>query len=90
MTNNAIQVTVTEQVYDLFLVDILNQTLLYESFEYAICSEDNKTIRKGQFRAPSVQLRTSDLCEGNYQFQLYLKGKEWQCAAFQKVSHPAA
>ncbi len=79
-----VEVTITEKVYDLFFVDILNKTFLYQSFDYEIRGEDKKTVRRGTFRAPSVQLRTNNLAEGKYQFQLYLEGKEWQSTSFIK------
>ena len=83
------QVSVTPQSFDLIYVDILNQKLQYESFEYIIYTQDKKMIRRGQFRAPSVQIRTSCLQEGTYQFQLLLHGEEWKNTHFQKQSQEA-
>jgi hypothetical protein len=80
------QVSVTTQSFDLIYVDILNQKLQYESFEYIIYTEDKKMIRRGQFRAPSVQIRTCGLQEGTYEFQLLLHGEEWKNTLFQKQS----
>lgn len=84
LTASPHQVTVTEQVYDLIFVDILNQNLQYESFEYIIYGENKKMLRKGQFRAPSVQIRTNHLQEGMYGFQLLLHGEEWNHLYFEK------
>ncbi len=78
------QVMVTEKVFDLFFVNILNEKVLYQSFDYIIYGEGKRLCRKGRFRAPSVQIRTNDLKEGNYQFQLFLNGAEWESSAFEK------
>jgi len=84
MGANATQVSVIGNVSDLIFVDIHNQLLQYESFEYAIYNNDKKVVRKGYFRAPSVQLRTNNLQEGIYQFELKLHGKVWETAEFRK------
>lgn len=83
------QVSVTTQSFDLMYVDILNQTLQYESFEYIIYAEGKRMIRRGQFRAPSVQIRTNGLQDGTYEFQLLLHGEEWKNMIFQKHSEQA-
>ncbi len=88
MTSSSTQVTITEKAYDLFYVDILNQTLLYQSFDFIIYGEDHKMLRKGHFRSPSAQLRTSDLKEGSYEFQLLFNGQEWHTSQFEKKQHP--
>lgn len=80
------QVSVTLKSFDLIYVDILNQSLQYELFEYVIYTEDKRMIRRGQFRAPSVQIRTNDLQEGTYEVQLFLRGEEWKNMLFQKRS----
>jgi hypothetical protein len=78
------QLSVTPKSTDLIYVDILNDSLLYESFEYVIYGNDKTMIRRGQFRAPSVQIRTNYLEEGTYHFQLLLNGKEWKTTYFEK------
>jgi hypothetical protein len=78
------QVSVTSQSYDLIYVDILNQSVQYESFEYVIYNQEKRMLRKGQFKAPTVQIRTNHLQEGKYHFQLLLHGQEWTTAFFEK------
>ena len=83
------QVTVTTQTYDLIYVDINNDSFLYQSFEYVIYSPNNTMLRRGQFRSPCVQIRTSNLEEGTYHFQLLLNGQEWRTTHFEKRSPEA-
>jgi hypothetical protein len=83
------QVNVTAKSYDLLYVDILNDALLYESFEYVIYRNDKTMLRRGQFRAPSVQIRTSNLEEGTYQFHILLNGEEWKTTCFEKQNPEA-
>ena len=78
------QVSVIEKVTDLIFVDILNRRFEYESFEYIIYDGHKKIVRKGYFRAPSVQLRTNNLQEGTYSFQLLLNGEVWNTTEFRK------
>jgi hypothetical protein len=76
MGNSTIQVSITEKKNDVFDVDILTHATMYSSFEYIIYGANNKMLRRGQFRAPSVQLRTTGMQEGNYLFQLLLNDNE--------------
>ncbi|MDB5247726.1 MAG: hypothetical protein JWQ40_2120 [Segetibacter sp.] len=84
------EISITKKVCDILVLDILNQRLPYEPFEYIIYSEDHTMQRRGQFRAPSVQLRTTHMNEGTYELQLLYKGQEWQTTLFEKyTSHSA-
>jgi hypothetical protein len=76
--------TITEKVYDLLVVNILNEKLQYESFEYVIYSANETLLRKGCFRAPSVQIRTNFMNMGTYHLQLLHKGEEWKTSFFKK------
>ena len=80
------QVSVIGQVADMIYVNITNKTLQYDSFEYNIYNGDKKVVRRGYFRAPSVQLRTANLADGTYQFELLLNGQVWETAEFRKTS----
>jgi hypothetical protein len=80
----ATQVSIIDKVSDMVYIDILNQKLQHASFEYVILNGEKKIVRKGNFRAPSVQLRTNHLEEGMYQFQLLLNGKLWETTDFRK------
>lgn len=84
MGSIATQVSIVDQVTDMVFIDILNNKLQYASFEYVIMNGDKKIVRKGNFRAPSVQLRTNNLAEGLYQLQLLLNGKIWETTDFRK------
>ncbi len=86
MLASSTQVLVVEKVTNLVFVDILNETLQYASFDYVIYDGDKKVIRRGYFRAPSVQFRTNNLQEGTYQFELLLNGEVWETAQFSKRS----
>jgi hypothetical protein len=86
MLSNSTQVSVVEKVTNLVFVDILNDTLQYASFDYVIYDGAKKVVRKGYFRAPSVQFRTNNLVEGTYQFEILLNGQVWETAQFSKRS----
>ncbi len=88
MSSTSNHVSVTTKSSDLINVDILNN-LQYESFEYVIYNDNKTMLRKGQFRAPSVQIRTNNLQEGIYQFQLLLNGQEWKTTLFEKYNSEA-
>ena len=81
---STIQVAITEKKNDVFDVDILSQTLFYRPLDYIIYGKDNKMIRRGQFRAPSVQLRTTYMQEGDYLFQILLNEDDYINVPFQK------
>ncbi len=89
MSPTSNQVTVTTKSTDLINVDILNFKLQYESFEYVIYNDNKTMLRKGQFRAPSVQIPTNHLQEGTYQFQLLINGQEWKTTLFEKCNPEA-
>lgn len=76
--------TVTEKVYDMLFVNILDEKLQYDSFEYVIYTINNTMLRKGCFRAPSVQIRTTNMDKGTYQIQLLHEGQEWITTLFEK------
>lgn len=80
------EVSVTEKTSDILVVDILNQKLPYEPFEYIIYSIDNIILRRGQFRAPSVQLSTTHLHQGKYYLHLLHRGQEWHTTLFEKFA----
>jgi len=84
MTTATDQVSVTTKSTDLLFVQILNEELQYESFDYLIYGQDKSVLRRGTFRAPSVQIRTTYMNEGTYQFQLLFKGQEWKTTLFEK------
>lgn len=87
MGTSTIQISITEKKNDVLDVDILTSSMLFNSFEYRIWGDNNKMLRRGQFRAPSVQMRTNDLREGNYMFQLLLNDNEILNAPFHKTCH---
>ncbi len=76
--------TITEKVSDLLVLSIINEKLQYESFEYVIYTVNKTMLRKGCFRAPSVQLRTHNMEIGTYHLQLIHKGQEWVTTPFEK------
>ncbi len=84
MLANSTQLTLQEKVCNLFSVDILNETFQYASFDYVIYDGAKRVVRRGYFRAPSVQFRTNNLQEGIYQLELLLNGKVWETAQFSK------
>jgi hypothetical protein len=90
MGNSTIQVSITEKKNDVFDVDILTHSMMYSSFEYIIYGENNKMLRRGQFRAPSVQLRASGMQEGTYHFKLLLNDSEVVNIPFYKSNQNVA
>ncbi len=84
MTLSPLQVAITEKNNDMFDVDISNQTLLYKSLDFIIYGKDNKMVRKGQFRAPSVQLRTTYMQAGDYLLQVMVNECDYVNIPFQK------
>jgi hypothetical protein len=84
MGSMATQVSVIDRTSDMIYIDILNKKLQYASFEFVILNGEKKIVRKGNFRAPSVQLRTNNLEEGIYLFQLLLNGELWETTNFRK------
>ncbi|HRI21095.1 MAG TPA: hypothetical protein PLA68_09070 [Panacibacter sp.] len=77
---------VTAIVDDFMFVEINKYALAGNTFEYKICTTDEKIIRKGQFSGLNVQLRLSFIEEGKYNFQLYLNGEQLQESRFEKRS----
>lgn len=78
--------SVTAIVEDFMFVEINKYALAGKTFEYKICTPDEKIIRKGQFSGLNVQLRLSFIEEGRYNFQLYLNGEQLQESRFEKRS----
>ena len=76
---------VSNIVYDLLKVEIVQSTLFNTTFEYKICCPNEKIIRKGSFRGPNVQLRLSLMQEGKYSFHLFLNGEQIQYSGFEKM-----
>lgn len=76
--------TITQKVSDLLVMNILNEKLQYQPFEYIIYSQNKTMLRKGCFRAPSVQIRTNNMDCGTYHIQLLHQGKEWVETHFEK------
>ena len=85
MTISTIEVAITEKKEDVFDVDILSKSFLYTLLDYVILGKDNQLIRRGQFRAPSVQLRTTYMQDGDYMFQLQLRDGEYVNVPFHKT-----
>jgi hypothetical protein len=69
---------------DLVHVDIPGKTMEFRSFDYIIYGEGHKMLRRGNFRSPSVQLRTNDLKAGIYDFILLVDGEEYHTTSFIK------
>ena len=57
----------------LFLIEIKN--LLHET-TYIVKTNNDKTVRKGRFTAPSVQLNVTHLPLGHYLLELNQQGEE--------------
>jgi hypothetical protein len=70
---------------DVFDVNVLNKEYQYQSLDYIIYGKDNKMIRKGHFRAPSVQLRITPMQECEYLFQIVLSENEKVNIPFHKT-----
>jgi ABC-type uncharacterized transport system substrate-binding protein len=85
MATSTMQVTITENKTDVFNVDVLNENYFYKPMVYIIYGKDNKMVRRGQFMAPSVQLRTSYMQEGDYLFQILLNENETVNIPFHKT-----
>jgi hypothetical protein len=86
MAPSTFEVAISEKKKDVLDVDIMNQPLFYKLFDYVIYGKDNKMIRRGQFRAPSVQLRTTFMQEGDYLLQVLLNENEYVSVPFHKTS----
>jgi hypothetical protein len=66
------------------LIEINNTLLRTKSFEYRICTKDQRLVRQGCFHGPMVQLRLSFMDTGIYQLLLSNDGQQWQQYAFEK------
>lgn len=83
---NITAAAVSNIVYDLMNVEIIHSSLFNNIFEYRICCDDEKIIRKGRFTGPNVQLRLSFIKEGKYSFLLFLNGEQIQQSGFEKIA----
>jgi hypothetical protein len=73
-TLNKTDISITEIVYDLMMVNVNRASLLKDCITYVIRNQANKLVRKGNFSGYNVQLRMTHLEDGQYEFEdkLYL------------------
>ncbi len=77
---------ITKMVYDFLVVEISDTSFLNQNiyFDYSILSQDEKPVRKGRFFGSQVQLRMSQMAEGNYYLRLFLNGELFENISFEK------
>jgi hypothetical protein len=57
-------------VDDLLIVEVANDALQENYFEYVILNNQSKAVRKGNFKGPIVQLCTRFISQGTYKLQI--------------------
>jgi len=80
---NTITALLNEKVSDILFLQVQSATCS-ELFEYCIEDPLKNIVRKGIFRAPDVQIRTSLMKGGKYLLHLYKSGEECFSASFRK------
>ncbi|HNP23942.1 MAG TPA: hypothetical protein PKM63_12475 [Panacibacter sp.] len=75
---------ITENVNEFLFVEIFPQNLEGHEFDYLITDLSHTTIRRGCFKAPKVQIRTSLMPEGHYNFILCKNGETLFQSSFGK------
>lgn len=80
--------SITKMVYDFLVVEISEPSFCNQNhyFDYSILSQDDKPVRRGRFFGSQVQLRLSQVAEGNYFLNLFLDGEFLQNFTFEKKS----
>ena len=83
---------ITKMVYDFLVVEISEPAFVNQDhyFDYSIFSQDEKPLRKGRFFGSKVQLRMSQMAEGNYLLRLFLDGEFFDNISFEKKSSALA
>ncbi|MDI9364250.1 MAG: hypothetical protein QM541_04810 [Flavobacterium sp.] len=72
-TLNKTDISITEIVYDLMMINVNRASLLKNCITYVIRNQANKLIRKGNFSGYNVQLRMTHLEDGRYEFDLFIE-----------------
>lgn len=72
-TLNKTDISITEIVYDLMMVNVNRASLLKNCITYVIRNQANKLIRKGNFSGYNVQLRMTHLEDGQYEFDMFIE-----------------
>jgi hypothetical protein len=81
---------ITQMVYDFLVVEITEPSFRDQNhyFDYSIRSHDTKPVRKGRFFGTNVQLRLSQIEEGNYFLDLF--SDDGTCRHFSFVKKSSA
>lgn len=72
-TLNKTDISITEIVYDLMMVNVNRASLLKNCITYVIRNQANKLVRKGNFSGYNVQLRMTHLEDGQYEFDMFIE-----------------
>lgn len=75
-------VAVSQITNDILLLEIKQGLDRTCTFFYEIKDNTTRTIRKGKFTGPLVQLGTRFLATGNYEINLSLNNQFWESARF--------
>jgi hypothetical protein len=85
-TSNKTDISITEIVYDLMMVNVNRASLLKDCITYVIRNQANKLVRKGNFSGYNVQLRMTHLEDGQYEFDMFIEDKLYLNIPFEKRS----
>lgn len=85
-TLNKTDISITEIVYDLMMVNVNRASLLKDCITYVIRNQANKLVRKGNFSGYNVQLRMTHLEDGQYEFDMFIEDKLYLNIPFEKRS----
>jgi hypothetical protein len=83
---NKTDISITEIVYDLMMVNVNRASLLKDCITYVIRNQSNKLVRKGNFSGYNVQLRMTHLEDGKYEFDMFIEDKLYMNIPFEKRS----
>jgi hypothetical protein len=86
-TLNKTDISITEIVYDLMMVNVNRASLLKDCITYVIRNQANKLVRKGNFSGYNVQLRMTHLEDGQYEFDMFIEDKLYMNIPFEKRSN---
>lgn len=83
-TLNKTDISITEVVYDLMMVNVNRASLLKNCITYVIRNQANKLIRKGNFSGYNVQLRMTHLEDGKYECDMFIEDQLYLNIPFEK------
>jgi hypothetical protein len=83
------EVFVSPTVYEMMVIEVNNYHFQNTQFRYQIQDAAQKILRKGNFVGCRIQLRLSDLFDGQYTLTIEQEGEAVLCTKFSKNSDDA-